>query len=85
MEFIRNNNMEFIRINFKGVEFEVEFDYQPSEPEVRYYSDGSGYPGCPEAVEGINSFTHKGTCFLEIAEDYYDEIAEAILNKMHEE
>lgn len=29
---------------------EVEFDYQPGEPEVRYYRDGSGYPGSPPEI-----------------------------------
>lgn len=36
-------------------EFEIEanYDYQPEEPMVRYYRDGSGYPGCPAQVEAI--------------------------------
>lgn len=36
-------------------EFEVEanYDFQPYEPEVLNYGDGSGYPGCPAQVEGI--------------------------------
>jgi len=35
-------------IEYEGRDLEIEFDYQPEEKEVRYYSDGSGYPGCPE-------------------------------------
>jgi hypothetical protein len=25
----------------------IEYDYEPGEPMVRYYPDGSGYPGSP--------------------------------------
>jgi hypothetical protein len=40
-----------VTIEYLEVEFEVNYDYQPGEPEVRYYSDGSGYPGCPESCD----------------------------------
>jgi hypothetical protein len=33
------------------ITIEVEYDYSPEEPMVRYYRDGSGYPGCPAMVE----------------------------------
>lgn len=33
------------------LEVEVEFDANPGEPMVRYYPDGSGYPGSPPEVE----------------------------------
>lgn len=29
----------------------VEFDANPGEPMVRYYPDGSGYPGSPPSIE----------------------------------
>ena len=45
-----------ITINYKGIDFDVEYDYQPYEKQVLYYPDGSGYPGCPEMVEQINEF-----------------------------
>ena len=32
----------------------IAFNYRPEEAMVRYYSDGSGYPGCPAAVEDIS-------------------------------
>lgn len=35
-------------------DFEINYDYQPEEAMVMYYSDGSGYPGCPASVS-INS------------------------------
>ena len=31
----------------------IAFDFQPEEAMVRYYSDGSGYPGCPASVDNI--------------------------------
>lgn len=31
-----------------GVDFVIEYDYQPAEPMRMYYPDGSGYPGCDE-------------------------------------
>ena len=71
-----------ITIDYKGVEFDVEFDYQPSEKQVLYYNDGSGYPGSPEMVE-ITEFKHKGTCFLEWIEHVEDEVSELILEKLN--
>ena len=32
----------------------IAFNYQPEEEMVRYYSDGSGYPGCSASVEDIS-------------------------------
>jgi len=71
-----------LTINYKGVEFDVEFDYQPFEKQVLYYKDGSGYPGSPEMVE-ITEFKHKETSFLEWIEDAENEVSEIILEKMH--
>lgn len=34
----------------------VEFDYQPEEPVVMYYPDGSGDPGCPASVDNISVY-----------------------------
>jgi len=72
-----------LTITYKGIEFEVEYDYQPEEPMVRYYSDGSGYPGCAECIDGISSITHKGTDFLDFFEDEIEEIENVILETMH--
>lgn len=32
------------------IDIDIHFDYQPYEPEVRYYPDGSGYPGCDAEI-----------------------------------
>ena len=46
----------------------IDFDFQPEEPMVMYYADGSGDPGCPASVDNVsvywetqkfNSTTHK--------------------------
>jgi len=71
-----------LTINYKGVEFDVEFDYQPFEKQVLYYKDGSGYPGCSETVE-ITEFKHKGTSFLDWVEDFEDQVSELILEKLN--
>jgi hypothetical protein len=34
----------------------VEFDFQPEEPMVRYYSDGTGYPGCAASVDNVGVY-----------------------------
>lgn len=50
------------KVPYKGVDFDVTFIFIPEEPEVRYYPDGSGYPGSPAEVE-IHEIFHKGTDF----------------------
>lgn len=68
-----------ITINYKGVDFDVNYDFQPSEKEERYDTSGLGYPGSPEYIKCINEITHKGTCFLELLEDNDHEIKSIIL------
>ena len=38
-------------IEYKGVELLVQGHYSPPEETVRYYPDGSGYPGCNAEFE----------------------------------
>ena len=71
-----------IEIEYKGIKFDVEFDYQPFEKEERYTDDG-GYPGCPEQAT-INEIKHQGTCFMEFLEDEHGEIEEKILEQLHD-
>ena len=70
-------------INLRGLDFEVEFNYQPYEPMVKYYEDGTGYPGSSEYAEVIQ-VTHKETDFTEFLEDDINEIEQLVLDKMHE-
>jgi len=71
-----------IEIIYKGIRFDVGFDYQPEEKEVRYYSDGTGYPGCPASIENIYEITHNGTDFMGFFEDDMEGIDEAIWDAM---
>ena len=64
-------------INFKGLDITVYYDYQPPEPMVMYYSDGSGYPGCPEEF-CINKVMLDEYDITELCEDYMDKIEEAL-------
>ena len=68
-------------VNYKGVDFDIEFDYQPEEAQVNYYPDGSGYPGCAAQCE-LYEIKHKGICFLEILEDDLEDIENTILEQL---
>ena len=37
-----------------SLEVQILYEYTPGEPMVRYYPDGSGYPGSPPDVEFIS-------------------------------
>ena len=65
-----------IKVLLGGVEFDVSFDFQPEEKEVRYYSDGSGYPGCSAEIE-ITNIEYEG----EDWNDYLSDKAEKILEE----
>jgi hypothetical protein len=60
-------------INYKGVDFDVDFEYTPEEKRTR------DYPGYPEYVE-IFSISHKGTDFMEFF-DTFEEIEEMLIQK----
>ena len=48
-------NMEF-ETEIEQAEVIIAFDFQPEEAMVRYYSDGSGYPGCPASVDNVSVY-----------------------------
>jgi hypothetical protein len=68
-------------VEYKGVEFEVEFDYQPYEPPER--GPEAQYPGCAQYVE-VYEIKHNGVDFGEILEDQLEAFEELILEKIHE-
>lgn len=78
--------MEKLTIDFKGIDFDCEFDYQPEEKQVMYYRDGSGYPGCPASIDSLTVF-HKGTDFTEFLEEIVglDKIEEEIWKSFERE
>jgi hypothetical protein len=70
-------------ITYKGVEFDVEFDYQPEEAEVLYDSNGTGDPGCSEEIS-IYKISHMGVCFTEVLESNSYEIEEVLSKTIHD-
>lgn len=56
------------------IEYEFDYTYDPPEPMVRYYSDGSGYPGSPEQIEIYDVVCTK-VCF-----DEYDMVPDKSLS-----
>lgn len=78
--------MSEISLGFKDLDVKVEYDYQPEEPQVRYYKDDSGYPGCDASLE-VSKVFHQGvdiTAFFENVGLIYDlesEILELLINK----
>jgi len=68
-------------IEISGIPFEAEFYFEPSEPEVRYYPNGDGYPGCPAYVE-LYHLWHKGTDFLPLIGS--EKIEKQILEEMED-
>jgi hypothetical protein len=71
-------------IEYKGIEFDVEFDYLPPSPMVMYYKDGTGHPG-DEADIDIQYIKHKGTCFYDILEENIDDIEVLVWKEMEED
>lgn len=64
--------------NFKEIEVEVEYYYEPAEAAVWTYANGDpGHPGSPAVVE-IQSIKHNGV-------DIYDYLHDSILDKLQEE
>ena len=70
-------------ITFRGLTLKVEFDYQPEEKMVRYYSDGSGYPGCSENV-AVNSVMLGEYDITELCDDMIGAIEDRIIEVLHD-
>ena len=39
------------KTTIRNAEVLIDFEYSPEEEMVRYYPDGSGYPGCPASID----------------------------------
>ena len=73
-----------IKLNIRSIDFDVTFDYQPEEKEVRYYSDGSGYPGCPASITYIH-IEFQGVDFDEFFENEIGKVEELIWQSFEDE
>lgn len=69
-------------IQYLGVELDIEFYFSPAEAEVRYYTDGSGHPGCGEEIE-IYSIGHRGEDIMELLDDHLTDIEEKLIEEMY--
>jgi hypothetical protein len=71
-----------MKVQMYGCEIEVGFFYSPAEPQVNYYSDGSGYPGCSEEFE-IDTLTIGGVDVYELLyeiKDFEEKLIEELKN-----
>lgn len=48
-----------VEIGWSILEVEIEADCQPGEPMVRYYRDGSGYPGSDPTAELLSAYVFR--------------------------
>lgn len=64
------------------VKFTVGMDYQPGEPMVRYYSDGSGYPGSPDEMEWDILSIDEADAVDENGNDIETELTEELKEKL---
>lgn len=69
-----------VLINFKDVDLEVGYDYQPFEPAET--GPEAQYPGCCENAT-INSIHIGDVEVTELLDNYEDEIVNLILEDMH--
>lgn len=64
------------------LELIVDYDYQPEEPMVRYYPDGSGYPGAAEEVTVTSVKFGNVELISELSDEQIEEIEEQILENI---
>lgn len=72
--------MAKIKLDYKGVLLEIEYDYQPAEKAETGHE--AQYPGCGEEVE-VCSINHKGTDMFELLEGECESIESEILESIH--
>ncbi len=67
--------MKETTIDYYGIKLTCVGDYQPEEYQVRYFSDGSGYPGNPSEFTIEKVLTESGDDIFGI---FYDEQLEQL-------
>ena len=77
---------ETFGIIYRDTALLVEGMYCPEEPMVRYYSDGSGYPGAPAEFDVARIFvqgTKENIDITELLDDYQvEEIADILIDNI---
>jgi len=84
MELIHRNNKHYAHYHYKGVFFEIEYDYYDKDYlESMGVSYKAGYDEYIDVV-GINSILHKESEFINVITDKISEFEEQILKKIKE-
>lgn len=63
-----------------NIVLDIEYDYSPEEAMVMYYSDGSGYPGCPASVDVYNVYVNGADITELLSQSTLEEIEEKLLD-----
>jgi len=71
-----------IKLNYKGVELDIDYDYREAEMQVLDYGDGSGTQGCSAGIDTINEILHKGVDISLLVENDMNEIENLILEEL---
>jgi hypothetical protein len=66
------------RVTILGVEFDVEFDFQPEEKEILYHADGTGSPGRSACIEIVTEISFDGHDWYDVFANSLDIVKEAI-------
>ena len=66
-----------IDIVHQSIHLTIEYDYEPEDPMVWSYSDGSGYPGSPSNVDIL--------CVLANEIDIMDIVSEEVIESLKTE
>lgn len=90
-QMVKKNNMKkSVTIEVEeGLVLEIIGDYSPEEKEVRYYPDGSGYPGMPSYFEIEDIHIVKGGAlhlmdYVANRKDLWAELEELVLKEIEE-
>lgn len=73
-----------VAVEYNGLTLYVSGVYTPAEHEVRYYSDGSGYPGCSSELDVTSIYYNEWNLTSVIPSDEIDEITELAIQKEEE-
>lgn len=68
-----------IEITFYDMELSVDYEYDPGEEMVMYYSDGTGHPGSAPSVEIHDIFANETSIYNVFDDRLISDLEERIL------
>lgn len=74
--------METVEIEYRGIKLEIEGTYTPSEEQVIYYSDGSGYPGSPSEFDANAVFVQETDIYDLLGAEELEHISELCIKEI---